>query len=298
MDSELFRKWQFSGGEWHNGPRKGNPIPVSDAAIGKIVILTTRKPNESESERKIIGLYEIGEIDKEGYLRAHEDFRIRLRVSESKQLSFWRYYRNDKGGTPFWGSLLFRYLNDSQVHRILADTAAAVGDSHSKEIAQSLILRKFKNSSPPVAVGALVRQEPIERSMALARKYPGGEGPAHLALKNWIAKHPSFIGLPRQSLPSIEHIFKSGDCVDIAFKSPDGTWTAVEIETIDPFPGAHQVIKYRALLAAQQGWALNTPRVRGILVAWDYSVVDLDFCRKYEIEPWKCRSGQSGTLQR
>src|SRR5271157_3275492 len=44
LESELFSKWQFNGGEWHNGPRRGQAIPVRYTTVGQIAILTTRKP--------------------------------------------------------------------------------------------------------------------------------------------------------------------------------------------------------------------------------------------------------------
>ena len=297
LESELFSKWQFNGGEWHNGPRRGQPIPVRYTTVGKIAILTTRKPDEEESQRKIVGLYEVGEIDDEGNLKAHPDFRIRFRIDEASQLKFWRYYRNSNKPSAFWGSLLFRYLTDDQVHSVMADAAIAVGDSPSKDTIRELIQRHFGTAQPPAPSGVLAQFESVQKRVAIARKYPGGEGPSHLALKNWIAKHPSSIGLPADAKAHIEHVFRSGDCVDIAFRLPDGSWAVVEVETTDPFPGAHQVIKYRALLAAQLGLSLNTEQVRGVLAAWDYTASDLEFCSKYSIEPWKCRVGKQGTWQ-
>src|ERR1700676_2416795 len=38
MESELFEYWRFNGGTWHNGPRKGESIPIREAEVGKIVI--------------------------------------------------------------------------------------------------------------------------------------------------------------------------------------------------------------------------------------------------------------------
>jgi len=297
MESKLFEKWKFNGGAWHHGRKKGQPIAIRNTAVGKIVILTTRRRDQSERDRKIIGMYEIGEVDRKGSLIASEDFRVRLLSTEADQLNFWRYYRNTNGDIPKWGTLLFRYLDYGQVHRILADSVATVGDSSRKETLRALIARKFGNAPPPPPAGAIANEDSVEKRVALARKYPGGEGQNHLDLKNWIAENPSSIGLPVKSQPSIEHIFRSGDCVDIAFKLPDGCHAAVEIETTDPFPGAHQVIKYRALLAAQQGWALDTTNALGILVAWDFSPIDLAFCRKYGIAPWKCRTGECGRLR-
>jgi hypothetical protein len=177
LESELFSKWQFNGGEWHHGPRKGQAIPVRETAVGKIAILTTRKPGEEESQRKIIGLYEIGELGSEGNLKAHPDFKIRLRIDEANQLQFWRYYRNELSDSAFWGTMLFRYLTDGQVHSILGDAMAVVGDSWSKETIFSLIQRHFGQSEPPIPNGVLAQKDSIQKRVALARKYPGGEGP-------------------------------------------------------------------------------------------------------------------------
>ncbi len=80
----------------------------------------------------------LGKTD-DGNLVAHPDFRIRLRAPEAEQLKFWRYYKNPASAKPFWGTMLFRYLEDDQVHRILSDLAMAVGESASKEIVHKLV---------------------------------------------------------------------------------------------------------------------------------------------------------------
>lgn len=117
MESELFEFWHFNGGEWHHGPRKGNPIPVHEAGEGKMVILTTRKPRVRERDGRIIGAYEIGKI-ADGNLVAHPEFRIRLRAVEAEQLHFWRYYKNVGSEKPLWGTMLFRYLNWPRMRRL------------------------------------------------------------------------------------------------------------------------------------------------------------------------------------
>ena len=88
MESELFEKWRFNGGAWHNGRRSGEQIPVRYAGVGKIASLTTRKPDVEEKDRKIIGAYEIGDIDNEGNLNAHPDYRIRLENLGSGAVGF------------------------------------------------------------------------------------------------------------------------------------------------------------------------------------------------------------------
>jgi len=269
-------------------------IPVTDTAVGKIAILTTRKRDAHERSRKIIGLYEIGTIDADHNLIAHPDFRLRLRSFDADRFNFWTYYRNTSDRDPFWGTLLFRYLEDGQVHRILADVSETVGDSSAREIVDRLIKRHFGSGPAPSAVGALTAKTPVRKLAAIARKYPGGEGAEHKLLKEWIAAHPEAIGLASNAVPDVEHDFASGDCVDIAFNFPDGTRAVVEIETTQPFPGAHQVIKYRALMAAENGWRLNSPKVKGTLVAWDFTSSEISFCKKYGISVFKCRKGEVG----
>jgi hypothetical protein len=291
MESELFENWQFNGGMYHNGTRAGQTIVIQDAAVGKIVVLTTRRKDQSEDQRKIVGLYEVGKIDN-GNLIAHKHRRIRLNKDEADMLDFWRYHRNKNGNTPCWRTGLHRYLKDGQVHRILADVSAIVGGSN-KKIINDLIQLHFKNNPVPPASGCLNVKQTVEQIAAQKRKYPGGEGPEHRKLKEWIARHPSVLGLPAASKSNVEYLFESGDCVDIAFELPDGSWAVVEIETTIPYPGAHQAIKYRSLLAAKKRWNLDTGKVTALLVAWDFNENTLDFCRQYSINAWKCFSGNN-----
>jgi hypothetical protein len=294
MESELFEHWQFNGGMWHNGPRKGRLIEIGDTDVGKIAILTTRRPEQEESERKIIGLYEVGRIDNTT-LVAHQRRRIRLRRDEADLFDFWRYYRNSSG-EPFWGTMLFRYLEDSQVHRVLFDMSSALTGA-SKQIADELIEQHFAGLSPPTHTGYL-RPRPINKEAALRRKYPGGEGKDHLQLKMWIAKNPSVIGL-NSAKAHVEHLFVSGDCVDVAFELANGDWVVVEIETNVPYPGAHQALKYRSLIAAQQRWNLDSTKAKAVLVAWKFDERTLDFCAQYGIEAWACRvESNRGTRHR
>lgn len=293
LESELFQEWKFGAGAWHHGPNKGKTIPIRDTAVGKIVILTTRRPDQTkETQRRIIGAYEIGDVDDEQNLIAHPKYRIRLSKGESDLLPFWRYHMNANGSAT-WKTGLVRYLEDAEVHSILSDMAAVCGGSQAGDTTKRLLARCFANGPAPEPRGAMGTDPAISR-LARARKYPGGEGKDHLQLKLWVAKHPAAIGLPPESLPEIEHSFESGDCVDIAFSLPDGSCAVVEIETCFAHPGAHQAIKYRALLAAQRRWSLGIKRVQALLVAWEFGDATLEFCRQYDIQTWKCRRGATG----
>ena len=113
------------------------------------------------------------------------------------------------------------------------------------------------------------------------RKYSGGEGKEHRELKEYLAKHPERLGLKDPERREMEWIFESGDRADLVFWNKRGGITLVEIETDIPVPGAHQLIKYRALLCAQNGWRLGTPRVSAILVAWSVPAEVRECCRMY-----------------
>jgi hypothetical protein len=55
------------------------------------------------------------------------------------------------------------------------------------------------------------------------------------------------------------------------------------IETDIPHPGAHQLIKYRAPMGAEDGLSLHSPRVHAMLVARSVPTEVRPFCRKYEM---------------
>ena len=61
-ESRLFREWQFGAGWHHLGVKAGTPKHLNHAQVGKFAILTTRFPNEPESDRRIVGLFQFGEI--------------------------------------------------------------------------------------------------------------------------------------------------------------------------------------------------------------------------------------------
>jgi len=84
----------------------------------------------------------------------------------------------------------------------------------------------------------------------------------------WLSEHPEKLGLTNVQHVDIEHRFLSGDSADLVFTHND-KYTVVEVETVDPMPGAYQAIKYRALLCAEKDFALDTDKVQAVLVAWD-----------------------------
>lgn len=294
LESRLFEDWKFSAGAWHNGPNKGKLIPIHDTAAGKIVILTTRRPDQEESERQIIGAYEIDRVDAKQHLVSTQTSKIRLTKQQSEMLLFWRYYSSANNQAD-WRTGLVRYVEDEQVHTIMSDISKVCGSSQEGIVARALLAKHFGTGEAPPPNGA-VKGEDAGKRAALARKYPGGEGKDHKNLKLWVAKNPDSIGLPKTAKPFIEHRFESGDYVDIAFELPNKHWVAVEIETNIPYPGAHQAIKYRALLAAQRKLELNSDQVKATLVAWNFDDSTKKFCKYYDIKAYSCRTNKMGTL--
>lgn len=163
MESELFRKWQFGAGWWRHGEKAGTPKHMRQVGAGKFAVLTTRFPDMLESERRIIGLFQIDEVLYQGSvardttLTAKRVGRVRLRVEVAKQLHFWVYYRNKHSTTrtPAWGTGLVRYLDDIQVHRILVDVASVIRDPSKKREIEELMVRVFGQAPVPPAAGYL-----------------------------------------------------------------------------------------------------------------------------------------------
>lgn len=130
-ESKLFTKWEFGAGGFHTGVKSGQPIHLVNAEIGKFAILTTRFPGDKEADRRIMGLFQIGDIKDQNTFVAAPEGRIRLPLEEAKELYFWAYCSNN-ANTPVWKTGLFRYLEDGQVHRILVDVGATVRDEETR----------------------------------------------------------------------------------------------------------------------------------------------------------------------
>lgn len=291
MEARLFTDWRFGAGRYHHGDRKGELIHLKQARPGGFAILTTRLPGKPESDRQIIGLFRISEIKDQNRVEADTVGRVRLPKEEAEVLYYWAYASNDAGG-PFWGSGLFRNLQDGQVHRILADIVETVRDEKTKATIGQLIKEAFGSRPAPPAAGCLSERS-VNRQSAIvsARKYgPGGEGKDHREMKEWVAQHPEALGLTDVVSYELEHVFKSGDAVDLVFHREHGRQTVVEIETTIPMPGAHQVIKYRALLCAERNLPLSSEKISGVLVAWSIPDVVQSFCGKYSIDVRECRT--------
>jgi len=274
----------------------GQPILMRKIEVGKIVFLTTRFPSDDEKNRKIIGCYRISKIvvppkSNSVHLHVDENFRIRLSLEEAKQLFYWDYYRNKGPRQSVW-SMGFRYLSDEIACQILSDFFETLNDPKMKKLVTRILETDFKGVPRTEPTGArtdIISPVPPpngsgDEGEGEIDKYPGGEGEDHKQLKEWIAIHPKKIGLTKVRDTELEHIFPSGDAVDILFQMKDGTDAVVEIETNFPIPGSWQAIKYRALRCAERALKLNSKKVKAILVAWKIPDALREFCKNYNID--------------
>jgi hypothetical protein len=85
----------------------------------------------------------------------------------------------------------------------------------------------------------------------------GGESPEHKVLKTYISTHPELIGMPAGMEGKCEFALRSGDEIDVLFKS-ERLWVGVEVKAStsegnvrDYERGLYQVVKYRSVLEAQ-----------------------------------------------
>lgn len=115
---------------------------------------------------------------------------------------------------------------------------------------------------------------------------PGGEGPEHLALKEYVARNPSgTLGEPGLRLYAIEMPLPTADKIDIVLQDRFGRFVAVEIEVEcheSELAGPLQCSKYRALLS----YLFDRPfaEVRTILVAHSIHKTVGAQCHKHGIE--------------
>lgn len=268
---------RFGGGFFHTGEREGEPIPVAQVEVGDVAILTTIPPGGGQEDRFIFGLFRIGQfyLDNDWGYVSESDGSMDVVIPDdvARDLLYWNYQHPNADGTRMWGSGLVRYLDEDLNLRFIEDLLWRLGDDPARD----------------VIVGALehlVQPRPHRGLLGGGRGHGrrgGGEGEAHRELKHLVAAHPERIGLPPDAVATIEHRYLSGDRVDVKFDLPDGNAAVVEIETICPLPGAHQAVKYRALLEVERGEALNAGNVEAVLVAHGFDQESVALAQQYGI---------------
>jgi len=124
----------------------------------------------------------------------------------------------------------------------------------------------------------------------------GGESERHKKLKLFIRDNPDRIGIMDIVRGMDERYYPTHDHVDVWFEDFTGTKYVVEIELEGDdklLIGAKQLIKYRALEAAEWGWDVKDPRVKAILVAYNIEGIDnKKICKNYSIKRFQINEKQ------
>lgn len=98
------------------------------------------------------------------------------------------------------------------------------------------------------------------------------ESQEHRKLKEYVAKNPTVVGLPRNTaIGRIEYLFASADSADVVFTNPKQL-VGVEVKSrisndADLNRGIFQAVKYQALLRAEQRAQLQAPTATAVLVS-------------------------------
>ena len=276
-ESELLTRkpFRFWTGRYHSGPRRGQAIPIKSdrVAVGDIVLLTTVAPERAEDERIVFACYRVGKVgtDERGhYVESDGSMELELPEDVAAACRYWDYQPPNRDGSVFWGSGLFRYLDAAVTRRFMSELVFRLGDRSERDI----VVR---------AMGDAVDIERIPKATVGSGGSGGGEGEDHRRLKELVSAKPALVDLPAGSKATIEHSFLSGDRVDVLFDLPNGDSAVVEVETIVPLPGAHQAVKYRALLEVQRSEALGSGRVEAILVAHHFDAQTRELANRYGV---------------
>ncbi|MBI1890266.1 MAG: hypothetical protein HYS18_06465 [Burkholderiales bacterium] len=147
--------------------------------------------------------------------------------------------------------------------KMLAEHLKIVGfGSRWNDVLDALGLERLSAPGDPVAGNA--------RTVG----WGGGESDAHKALKAFVKVNPTMFGAPISAEAFEEYALRSGDEIDVFFKSSD-LWLGVEVKSsisenneLDLQRGLYQVIKYRAVLESQAkvDHVDNPPVVKVLLV--------------------------------
>lgn len=250
-ESQLFDRLTFGPGYYQRGDRTGEAIPMKGARVGKIALLTTRTPaRDLEADRIVFGLFRIARIapDRDQGVSVVGDRECFLRLPQEPPVRFWRF----KAGAPDWRTGLFRFVTDQEVSNLLWAVKESLRSPQDRLVADRLLACC---GSLPRDPGLEIQAETHEFEVRL--KYgPGGEGDRHRRLKEFITRHPERLGAGRATAADAE-------------LGVDGTRI-----------GAHQVLKYRALMAGHRD---DPHPVRGYLVAYAIPPEVQAFCARHDV---------------
>lgn len=140
---ETFADWRVYAGVIKSGAKKGEPNRPIRMHQNSACLLTKRSTEESEDQRKIIGMYMVhetfsGNQCEDGYIPAHSIYKIRLTEEESEKMLFWNYYINKRyPQNTTWNTGIYRYFENICMAQILSDIVYLKAEDQEKEMAQN-----------------------------------------------------------------------------------------------------------------------------------------------------------------
>ena len=231
-------------------------------------------PDRPEEDRIVFACYRVGRIgsdDSGNYVESDGTMDLKLPENVAWDCRYWDYQRPTGTAPPAGAGGLFRYLDGDATSRFLNDLVWRLGDTEERDTLVNALGDGFE-ATPP------------QRGTGWTTRGGQGEGEDHRRLKERIAANPKLVGLPGRSKATLEHSFLSGDRVDVKFDLPNGNAAVVEVETTCPLPGAHQAVKYRALLEVERMEALGSGNVEAILVAHGFDDRTRKVAKSYGIK--------------
>ena len=141
----VFNDWQVSTGTVQSGKNKGQPNKPARVRPNSASLLTARESDNPEKERRILGLYMVnetftGNLDDDGMVPAHAEFRIKLTDQEAEKMLFWNYYINKNYPHRMtWNSGKYRYFDNVWTAQILKDIIALKKDEEEIKEAENFL---------------------------------------------------------------------------------------------------------------------------------------------------------------
>ena len=133
------------------------------------------------------------------------------------------------------------------------------------------LLQEFGFKGAKISIDSLHRKA-ISHRKDLRRREGLEEGDKHKALKRYIAQRPHVLGIDSFLKVQTERPFYSGDEADIVLKLGKGKWVVVEVKEGrndgELVKGIYQLVKYRALLSAEEKSMDKKADVSAFLVAF------------------------------
>lgn len=140
--NSIFTNWNVFTGVIKSGRRKGDPRRLAQIRQNSTVLLTGRDVSEAEKDRRILGIFMVGENFnlkhcKDGYIPAHSEYRLYLSEQESQKMLFWNYYVNKKyPDRMVWNTGRYRYFDNKYTAQILKDIVSLKKLQQDKEHVQ------------------------------------------------------------------------------------------------------------------------------------------------------------------